>query len=861
MGQISSKMSLYDDVSAPIMRMVNATMDLTNKMEAVQATAERMNPASSFEAAVPKINEVAAAVEAMNQNIVNMGSQEPVKIPAVPEFNMDVDSISSDPIKVPVEPVWDSQKLLSVDNAMSRLADTQLLITRRANNATIFPPAMVSDINDLNARIEMLRRRIADMSNNPISDIGASRAGTEVEGLKQQLNQALSVQEQLNDAMANADISAANAAYNQLNNVISQTEKSVRDAATEQNNFNSNIDKGIGKSGNLLNQFRSIAGLVGGIFTIRSGFGFMQESLDLGNKQINAEQQLANVLKNQNASQKDFISLKQKAAAIQGKTMYGDESMIAGAGEISTYLKDVEAVKVAMGTLTNYAAGMSGGMAVSQEQMVNYATQLGKALDGTYDGLKKKGFELSDAQKEIIANGTDMQKALVIDEVINQSWAGLAEQMANLPAGKVAQLNNTLGDIKENVAFGLYPAVMDLLNTVQDNMPTIEQLMHGIGNVLEVIINIVTKLVDKASEVANMIIDNWPQIAPIITGIAVAIGVAAIAVGVYNVAQWLMNAAMWACPVTWIVIGLMLIVGAIYGAIAAMNHFAGTSVSATGIIAGLFVSLGAKIWNFIAFTWNGFATLVEFLVNVWTNFGYSLKKLIANLVTNVLNACISITSGFDRVATSLANAFVDGANIAIRAINLVINALNKIPGIEIGSLGELAHTTSITSGLQNVKSGINSWVGDAPEDYWETPRMEMKSIGDAFGKGYNLGAGLEDAINGLFDGKDGNNPYEPDIGDNYTDYSDVLDDIAGNTGGASDNTGAIKDAMGMLDEDLKYLRDIDERNAVNRYTTVNVSLGGVTNNVASELDLDGIVDYIVDNTSEAVAIAAGGVHK
>lgn len=81
--------------------------------------------------------------------------------------------------------------------------------------------------------------------------------------------------------------------------------------------------------------------------------------------------------------------------------------------------------------------------------MVEYATQLGKALDGTYDGLKKKGFELSEAQQKIIETGTDMEKVAVINDVINQSWKGLAESYANTPTGKIEQFKNKIGQLYE----------------------------------------------------------------------------------------------------------------------------------------------------------------------------------------------------------------------------------------------------------------------------------------------------------------------------------------------------------------------------------------------------------------------------
>ena len=164
-----------------------------------------------------------------------------------------------------------------------------------------------------------------------------------------------------------------------------------------------------------------------------------------------------------------------KASEIQGAGIYGDEAMIAGAAEFATYFSDANAI---MDTLTDYAMGMSGGGALDTEAMVDYATGLGKIMSGSYDAMTKKGFEFTDTQKAII-EGTateaqiaaelgeeylgmsqDMQAAAAINAVIAEGWGGLYEAMSNTPEGKLIQLNNTLGDIKENVGAGIYPAVV-----------------------------------------------------------------------------------------------------------------------------------------------------------------------------------------------------------------------------------------------------------------------------------------------------------------------------------------------------------------------------------------------------------------
>lgn len=273
-----------------------------------------------------------------------------------------------------------------------------------------------------------------------------------------------------------------------------------------------------------------MAGALGGVLTavglVSKAFDVMQDSIDAANTQLNSEIQLSAVLKNTVGEgwETSFNQLKQHASDLQSMGIYGDEALIGAAGEFSTYMTDTNAIQIMMDTLVNYAAGMTGGGAVDKNQMVDFATGLGKIMTGSYEAMTKKGFEFTEQQKMIIENGNDMQKALVIQDVINESWAGLYEQISDTPEGELISLQNKFGDLEEEIGQKLYPKLIEIYEWVDEHWDGIEDGMDALGDFFSDTLSILTSIADAidpimaffdylrdwdADSLADKLADSW----------------------------------------------------------------------------------------------------------------------------------------------------------------------------------------------------------------------------------------------------------------------------------------------------------------------------------------------------------------
>lgn len=585
-----------------------------------------------------------------------------------------------------------------------------------------------------------------------------------------------------------------------------------------------------------------------------------------------------------------------KASEIQGAGIYGDEAMIAGAAEFATYFSDANAILSMMDTLTDYAMGMSGGGALDTEAMVDYATGLGKIMSGSYDAMTKKGFKFTDTKKAII-EGTateaqivaelgeeylgmsqDMQAAAAINAVIAEGWGGLYEAMSNTPEGKIIQLNNALGDIKENVGAGIYPAVLNFINVFQQNLPQIETAAMGLATMLGFVISLLTGMVEGAISFGTAVADNWSWIGPIVYGIIAALGAyvgylgvmkamelasaagkiimcaasyahaaatrtEASATAAATAAQYGFNTALLACPVTWIVVAVIALVA---GIMALCNWIAKT----TGVAQTGFGVLTGNI-----------NVVIQAVVNA--------GLVVANIALGIWNAlgavCSNIGTAFHNVIANVQSWFYGLLATALRVVEGICAALNKLPFVEFdysGITSKADEYAAKSAEAANSKEEYTSVADAFSEGFGTFDAYSEGWASDAFQAGAAWGDGVADTVGGMFDGLG----YEPGTIEDFANQgfdSFAMDGLGNDVGEIADNTGGMAHALDVSGEELKYLRDIAERDAINRFTTaeVKIDMTGMTNKIDSSNDLDGVIRELTDGFSEALVTAAEGVHE
>ncbi|HBH3594836.1 TPA: tape measure protein [Clostridioides difficile] len=452
-----------------------------------------------------------------------------------------------------------------------------------------------------------------------------------------------------------------------------------------------------------------------------------------------------------------------------------------------------------------------------------------------------------------------------------------------------------------NVFFNIFNGIINILSS-----PFFQAFTNTIIVCVSLIAQALGWVITQALDIANVFAQNWSIIAPIVFGVVAAIAIYSLALAgmwaweklvaaskfammfaqmllntktlagyayliKYAAGQWIANEAMLACPIFWVVAGIIALVVALFVGVAIFNHFAKTSISATGVVVGCFYFLGTCIYDVFAAAWNIVMAFVEFFVNSFNIGVYNAQMLFYKFQNFVINAMGDVGGSFDNCATALANAFVSAANIAIKGINGVIKALNLIPGVNIKTIGSLDKIDSFVKQYKDYQKTLKEPVKPAE---WKAPTMKLKNPVDSFKKGYEVGQNLENKLKDVFDINKMAEKAKKDLElDDLWDKKYGLGDSIGSAGlnsplndaakGAKDtagNTAKMAKTMDKSQEDLKYLRDIAEQEVINKYTGVNIKIDmNNTNNISKDTDLDGIVNVLTEKLNDAMVVSAEGV--
>lgn len=875
MATLSAALRLQDQMSA----VLNS---IASSMYAVLDTFEQMQTQMDAGIEISGVDQVRTQLEGMTTAI-----QDAEAAMAMSQPSVQASSVSSSPAASP-SVQWQSdglstftdsgmdrfrQEVQSANAMLSQLSNTQNAIAKQAYNTNVFPPAMFQDLNSLAVRIDGIKSKIQQIENNPVN-MGTARANGELEQLRGQLDQALREQQSLNQAMANMDVSAANSAYMRLSSTVSSTEQYIRDNTTEQGRFNQAIQEGTSQANGLTKMIKGAVAAYASIQSVKQVLNLSDQlasttaRLDLMNDGLQTTQELNDMIylsaERSRGSYQATADAVSKLGLMAGDAFSSSEEIIAFTEQLNKQFTiagtSASGIDAAMLQLTQ---AMGSGVLRGEE----YNSILEQAPNIIQSIADYMGVPMGQL-KDMAAEGQ-----ITAEIVKNAMFAAADETNA-----KFENMPKTFSQIFasfQNTALMAFQPVLQRLNTLA-NSEAFQSFVNGAISALSVVAGVVLQIFDLITSVGSLIADNWSWLSPIIYGVAAALGVyygwllltkgaevisavataaltaaKMLAVPVYalltgatmanTAAQWGLNSAMYSCPLVWIIILIIALIAIIYAVVAAINKFAGTSISATGVICGAFMVAAAFIGNILIAAFN---FIIDIFVVLW-----NFIAAFANFFGNV----------FDDPVGSIARLFFDLVDTVLSLLQTLASVIDTIFG------------SNLAGAVQGWRDSLGGWVDDTFGEEKEIMKkldsndlhLNRFEYSGAWESGYSFGQGVDESISN-FDPSSlfGDLIPDPNEQGNEGSYgNEGYENLGSNVEDIANNTGSIADSMEITEDELKYLRDVAEMETINRFTTAEIKVDMVNhNNVSSNMDIDGMVNRLADQIEGAMENAAEGVH-
>lgn len=910
MSSIQTGIELNDQFSGVLNNIISSVNLAVSAMYDMQQSMNADIDTSSLEGARDEINQATAAIEAMNQAasrqtapdiappIVDGGNQEPISVPVDPVLP-DPLVENPEPIRPEIQPnappdpepveipvTWNTdgvdvftgtgverfqQEVQSANDMLNTLNTTQARISQTAQGMDILPDAAVQDMNTMQQRLSAIQQRIQQIENNPVN-VGADNANAELEQLRMQLNQAIQEQNSLNQAMQNMDVSAANDAYLRLSQTVGNTERYIRDNVDEQGRFNQEISAGTQQANELTNTIkRAVAAYV----SIQS----VGKALNISDELVQTTSRL-NMMNDGVQTTAELVNMVYAAAQDARGSFSQMADVVARFGNNAKDAFSSSEEVVAFADLIQKQMTIAGA---STQEAANAELQLSQALgSGVLRGDELNSiFEQAPNLIQNIADYLDVPIGKIREMAADGELSADVVKAAIFSAAddinsKFNEMPMTWGQMwqsMQNTALIAFQPVLQRLNDLA-NSEAFQTFIQGAIEAMATLANILLNVFEVAASVGAFIGDNWSIIAPIIYGVIAALGAYLAIMGIVNaitaisaaidatkaaadalaagqtflwtVQQYGLNAALAACPITWIIVLIIALIAIIFAVCNAIAKMTGIANSGFGVITG-----GVNV--VIQF----FKNLGLTVANIALGIGNAIAALASNMMTAFHNAICSVQSWFYNLLST-----------ALSVIEGICSALNKLPFVEFDYSGissaadDYAAKASEAAGnkedYQSISDAFNEGFTtfDAFQDGWAS---------DAFNAGAAWGDGVADKVSNFSLSDVFGQTDIPNVSDYTSGFSDAIANsgVGDGIGNIDDNTGKIKDSLDITEEDLKYLRDIAEQEAINRFTTaeINVDMSGMQNTVNSGDDIDGFMTKLTDSVNEAVDNMTEGVHE
>lgn len=760
------------------------------------------------------------------------------------------------------------QEIESANTMLVALNDTQQRIAETAASVDLFPANAVTDLSGMQARLQAIQDRIVQIENNPLN-MGTNAANSELEQLRGQLDQAVQAQQALNSAVDNMDVQAANDAYLRLSQTVSGTERYIRDNVDEQGCFNQKINEGTANADNLMNTIKSAIATyatvqtVGVVFDLSDTLTSTTARLSMMNDGVQTTSELINMVY---AAAQDARGSFDQMADVVARFGNNARDAFGSSEEVVAFADLIQKQMTIAGASTQEAANAE----LQLSQALGSGVLRGDELNSIFEQAPNLIQNIADYLdvpigqiREMAADGE--LSASVVKAAIFSAADDINSKFESMPQ-TFAQIWTSF----QNTALMSFQPVLNRLNEIA-NSDAFQQFVNNAIGGLSAVASVSLEILNSLVNVADVVANNWSWISPIIGGVTAALMVyygwqlannaislaskgikIALAVASYahaaatgaevtataaaTAAQYSLNTAFLASPVTWVVMGIIALIAVLLAVTNAIAQVTGVTQSGVGIITGVIAVGGAFILNTIISLINSVITLGVSFWNMLANFAAAF-----GLIFNDPIAAIEVM-------------FLSLFNFIVSIVSSAAGILDTIFGSDL---------QSAVQGFQDkIQTQINTTVENAGGDKPKTLdpsnyTMDRISYGDAFSMGADFGDGVVGGISDFFNKTFNMDSVAPsiDLSDYTAGIGDGVKDIAG-------NTGAIKNSLNVSEDELRYLRDIAEQEVINRFTTAEITINQSNeNHITNGMDLDGVISALCDGVSEAIEVAAEGIHE
>lgn len=508
-----------------------------------------------------------------------------------------------------------------------------------------------------------------------------------------------------------------------------------------------------------------------------------------------------------------------------------------------------------------------------------YAQATGQSAADVQTNLSKGNIsaqEFITTVSSAFENGTN--GVLNISGAAQKAGDTWATSIANAKAAVTRGLISVIDSINEGLSNAGFGTILD---GIKDFGSTAENVLGTIGNVISGVITVVAPVVGWIVNLASSVVDNWSSISPIVYGVATALAAYAAIMGVVKAvelvstgikmamcvaeyakaaatgtavaattaetaAQLGLNTALLSCPLTWIILLIIALIGVLVLVAAKIARTGGVAKSTFGVICGSLKVVVSVVENLIIGVVN---TIISLLIELW-----NLIAKLANFLGNV----------FRNPVAAVAKLFCDLLDTIVSVVQSAAQVIDALLG------------SNIAGGISDFRGQFNNFVDGivGKQEVYFKPvdpskyMIKRKNYGDAYKSGSSFGDGVTNKVKNMFSGSKATSNM------NKKDYNSILNKTKGtnalqnntaatakNTAGTAKNTAKSAQALSATSEDLKYLRDMAAQKYINRFTTAKITVHQTNHNkINKKLDLDGVTEHLRKTMEEQMISAAEGVH-